>query len=195
MFIDKKNKDNKSNGCKNLLMQDYRMFVENDMQDINKIESLIEIYSNFSLEQLENFRQFCKEKQLILMKLKEKTGSYVVSKQNPIDMDYINTTLDIIALNGYIPLETEVAKSVSLFEKEFEENRNYQNLNDEELEELKNKFLRNKTYIITQWLMRAQWFYPEEYEKLINNSTELKVVNKEIDKRQKQEKGKVKQKK
>lgn len=182
MNLNRKNKTKKNTDKKTVMMQDYRILIEELLTDIEIIENIVKRFSMFSLVELKEYEKFCKQKQQEILGIKEKTNVYVVSKQNPIDLDYISVVLDIILLKSYIELEKNTQKSIEVLKNIVKQSFDLKNVSDENLIELRDVNERKRIFIIAQWLMRQGYFNNvEECEELYDCSTELSLINEEIE--------------
>lgn len=174
----------KNNDRMVILLNDYRMMVEDYLKDAKVVEPVVEYFSDYTLEQLKEKEQIYSQNKRFFLNQKQNLGSYIISTQDPLDIEYISSAIRSAVLMRYTDLVSANMKTVEVLRPLFEKNTNYSSLSDLDLEVRKQESASKRVQSITGWITAGGvWMSDEEYNRFCDSCTELNLVNNEIRKR------------
>ncbi len=176
---------NKKNDDKlTLLMQDYRMMIENQVKNPSVVEPIVEYFSYHTLEELEEIEKIYTQNKILCLTQKQHLGSYTISMQDPLDIEYILNAIRSVILTRYANLVGANIKTIEVLKPLFEEKTDYSKMAHQELEDILKDASKNRIKSITHWItFGGMWASDEEYNRFCDSCTELNIVNEEIKKR------------
>jgi hypothetical protein len=168
------------------LMNDYRIMIEDETrrQKENGFASTTYLVSGVGSE-LEDLETKLSQQQRTLTN--RKRGLPVISKQDPIDNEYINNAITLIYINYYRPIYEDINRCIDLYDYKNDTllNMLLDEENEEELTMARKSNLLFKAKIISKMIKNnEQLISKEEYDALIKASARYEAINSKLTKMQ-----------